>query len=299
MPPKTRKPTVRLVAVVKDEAAVLPRLAQSVLPLIDSWTVVDTGSTDGSQEFARDLFADRPGTLYERDWVGFGHNKTEALELARGTADWLLVLDADMTVHGDLDEPLQLVNAFMVAVSDGSDFQYRLPLLIRGSRDWRYEGVTHEYLAGDDIEARANLDSIAVTHHCDGARRPDKLYSDLELLSAEMARNPADARTVFYLAQTHRDLGNVAEAIVLYRLRAEMGGWPEEAYYARYQLGCLLAANVSFGRGARELLQAWQERPDRIEALRALANAANGVADKAAQPSDVLFVHRDQYRSPA
>lgn len=299
MPPKTKQPTVALVAVVKDEAAVVARMVESVSPLISSWTVVDTGSSDGTPDLVEELLGDLEGALYRREWIGFGHNKTEALQLAYGTADWLLVLDADMTVEGTLDGAWTPADALMVAVRDRSDFEYRLPLLISGRRPWRFEGVTHEYLDCPEQTSRENVDSITVTHHCDGARRPDKLYSDLELLTAELARNPADPRTVFYLAQTHRDLGNIAQAIVLYRLRAEMGGWPEETYYARYQLGCLLAANVSFDRGARELLQAWEERPDRIEALRALANAANNVADKAPPPADVLFVHRDQYRSAA
>lgn len=296
MPPRTKRPTVGLVCVVKAEADVLPRLAASALPLIDSWTIVDTGSTDGTPELAETLFADRPGVLHRRDWVGFGHNKTEALQLGRGTADWLLVLDADMTVDGDLDEPLPRADALMVAVRDGSDFTYRLPLLVAGNRDWRYEGVTHEYLDGGS--SRANLDTLAVTHHCDGHRRPEKLYSDLVLLTAELARNPSDARTVFYLAQTHRDLGNVAEAIVLYRLRAEMGGWDEETYYARYQLGCLLCTHVGiFDGGADELLKATRERPQRVEAARALAYALNDWSDRQPTPDDALFVHADQYRS--
>lgn len=296
MPPKTKHATVGLVCVVKNEAELLPRLAASVLPLVDSWTVIDTGSTDGSQALVRELFGDLPGTLHERDWVSFGHNKTEALEVARGTADWLLVLDADMTVVGNLDEPLPHADALMVSVRDSSDFVYRLPLLISGSRAWRYEGVTHEYLNGDDVAARPSLDTVTVTHHCDGRRRPDKLHSDLELLTGEMARNPADPRTVFYLAQTHRDLGNIQQAIVLYRLRAEMGGFDEEAFYARYQLGCLLAAHVSFDQGADALLKAWRQRPTRIEPLIAFANSARNVAGQAPIPDDVLFVHRDQYK---
>ena len=38
-------------------------------------------------------------TVVERPWVNFGHNRSEAFALARGTADWLLALDADMTVE--------------------------------------------------------------------------------------------------------------------------------------------------------------------------------------------------------
>lgn len=281
--------------VVKDEAAVIARCIESVRPLISAWTIVDTGSSDETPGLVEELLAGIPGTLHRRDWDGFGANKTEALELARDSADSLLIVDADMTVEGSLQGPLPRADKLLLTVRDSSEFEYRLPLLISSRPAWRYEGVIHEYLTADEATTQQNLDGLTVTHHCDGARRPEKLYTDLVLLTSEFARSPADARTVFYLAQTHRDLGNIAEAIVLYRLRAEMGGWDEEVFYARYQLGCLLAAHVSFEQGATELLRAWQRRPGRIEPLRALANAANHIADRATPPDDLLFLHTDLY----
>ena len=40
--------------IVKNEAAVIARCLASVRPLIDSWAIVDTGSSDGTQEIVRD-----------------------------------------------------------------------------------------------------------------------------------------------------------------------------------------------------------------------------------------------------
>jgi hypothetical protein len=74
-----------------------------------------------------------------------------------------------------------------------------------------------------------------------------------------------------------------------------MGGWDEEVYYSRYMLGCLLSDNISFAQGASELLEAWYRRPSRAESLRALARAANNVADKLDVPDDVLFVTPSSY----
>ncbi len=287
--------TVALVMVVKNEAPVIERCLETVRPVISSWTIVDTGSDDGTPEIVEQMLDGIPGTLHRREWVSFGHNKTEALELARFSADHLLIVDADMTLVGAMPHRLSPAHAFMAIVRDGSEFEYRLPVLVSGSVAWRFEGVTHEFLTCDEEAFRDNIDDFFVIHHCDGSRRPEKLYSDLNLLIAAFATDPFDARTVFYLAQTHRDLGNIEQAISFYRLRCEMNGWDEERYYARYQLGCLLAAHISFEQGADELLRAWKERPARIESLRALANSANNVADQAAFPNDVLFVHRDLY----
>ena len=70
-------------------------MSESVTPLIDSWVIVDTGSTDGTQKIIREYLKDIPGNLYERPWVNFSHNRNEALELAKGKADYILFMDAD------------------------------------------------------------------------------------------------------------------------------------------------------------------------------------------------------------
>ena len=81
--------TITLCMIVKDEARVIERCLASVLPLIDYWVIVDTGSTDGTQEKIRKFFENVgiPGELHERPWKDFGHNRSEALELARSKAD--------------------------------------------------------------------------------------------------------------------------------------------------------------------------------------------------------------------
>lgn len=290
--------TVGLCMIVKDETERLPQMVASLAPVISHWTVCDTGSTDGTPELVEALFEGIPGDLHHRPWVNFGHNRTEAFELAHGTADYLLVFDPDMQLEISDRLPPLTADVYSLPVK-GYGFDLRMPLLTRGDLDWRYEGVVHEHLAGNGYPETpaVPLDAWAVRQDHPPERQTPKAARYLELLTAEFARDPSNPRTVFYLARTHQQLGNTAEAIVFFRLRAGMGGWPEEAYYARYQLGCLLAENVSFFDGADELLRASKDRQSRVEALRALANAANDLADKTPIPDDILFVHTDQHRS--
>src|SRR4051794_39725016 len=89
--------------IVRDEAAVVERCLESVRPLVDTWLVVDTGSTDATPELVGTSLADLPGELVHRPWRDFGTNRSALLELARGRADYLLLLDADMTVDAAPD----------------------------------------------------------------------------------------------------------------------------------------------------------------------------------------------------
>src|SRR5215475_3170087 len=81
--------------IVKNERHVIQRALASVKPFIDYWVIVDTGSFDETKELIRDSLKDIPGELHERPWKNFGHNRSEALSLARGKADYILFLDAD------------------------------------------------------------------------------------------------------------------------------------------------------------------------------------------------------------
>lgn len=113
--------------------------------------------------------------------------------------------------------------------------------LVRGGLPWRYEGVTHEYLTTDAPDSHENLDELVIEHHADGGSRADKFVRDERLLREDLRRDPANPRSVFYLAQTLRDLGNLDGAIPLYAQRAVIGGWPEEIYYSLLQVEVLKA----------------------------------------------------------
>src|ERR1700739_2942811 len=91
--------------IVKNEADVVAETLDSVAPYISSWVIVDTGSTDGTQDLIRKHMARLgiPGELHERPWHNFGHNRTEALTLAQGHGDYIWVIDADDIIVGTPD----------------------------------------------------------------------------------------------------------------------------------------------------------------------------------------------------
>lgn len=91
----SRSQRICLSMIVKDEAPVICRCLDSVRPIIDHWVIVDTGSSDGTQDIIRAHLRDIPGSLYERSWRDFATNRSEALALARPNGDYTLIIDAD------------------------------------------------------------------------------------------------------------------------------------------------------------------------------------------------------------
>jgi glycosyltransferase involved in cell wall biosynthesis len=299
-------PSMCLCMIVKNEANVIERCLASVRDLVDTWVISDTGSTDGTQQLIRTALHGIPGELHEEPWVDFGHNRTLNIGHARGRADYLLLLDADLVLRRNGPLPRLTADAYMLR-HEGA-LEYRIKRLVRGDIAWRYEGVTHEYLTTDQRHDQRNLDALVIKDYADGGSRHDKFERDARLLSAELERDPANARTVFYLAQTMRDMGDADKAIALYERRAQMGGWSEEVYCALLQAGILKAESGDWPSAMDALSRAWESRPQRLEACYELSSrlrrlgrhhAAHAIVRAGLgrkPPNDLLFIQPWVYR---
>ncbi len=269
------KQTLCLNMIVKDEAKIIARCLASVRPLISSWVIVDTGSTDGTQEVIRSSFADLPGELHERPWRSFGENRTEALDLARGKADYILVMDADdeLVIPPGWQLPPLDQDAYHLLLSRGGHSMYRAQIL-RAALPWRYEGVLHEVASCGVKVRQAKLPGLTVRMHTDGARAadPEKYRKDARVLEEALVREPGNTRYAFYLAQSYRDAGMNEEAIAAYQRRAAMGGFAEEVWYSLLQVA---QVGERAGRPADEIvaayLAAFENRPSRAESVCNLA----------------------------
>lgn len=298
--------SIGLCMLVRNETAVIERCLASVRGLIDCWVICDTGSTDGTPQLIQAALADLPGELHERPWVNFGHNRSELMTLARGKADYLLLIDADMTLSYEKLR-IQSLAADSYLLKHDEVPEYWIKRLVRGERHWQYVGATHEYITTDGTDRTETLEAIVIHHHADGGSRPEKFERDVKLLSGELERDPNNGRAVFYLAQTYRDLERLQDAIELYRRRADMAGWVEEAFYSLYQVGVLSERIGEHPQAVTALLEAWEHRPTRVEPLyelawmfrsRRLHHSAHMVCRVGLDvqiPNDTLFVHRWMY----
>jgi glycosyltransferase involved in cell wall biosynthesis len=271
--------------IVKNEAHVIERCLASMLPLIDTWCIVDTGSTDGTQEKIKEFFENVgiEGKLVQSTWKGFGESRSEALECARPLGDYTIMIDADeiMEYNGDFDPEkfkdgltADLYNVF--AFYGG--IKYHRPQLTSNKKKFYYRGILHEYVdCHDTIETRAFAQGILNRPIQDGARSktPDKYARDAETFE-EALKGSVDERDFnryhFYLAQSSRDSQQWQKAHDAYIKRAELGGWTEEVFYSLFQAGRLKEIlNHPIDEIVKIYFQAYQVNPWRAESLWAAA----------------------------
>lgn len=296
--------------IVKNEARTLERTLRSALPLVDSWCILDTGSTDGTQDLIRRVLADVPGELHEELFVDFAASRNRVLELCRGVAPYALLLDADDEVTGAL--PAHALDreptAHYVAVELG-DTIFDSARIAPTDGSWRYVGRVHEVLTCDGRMPAPRVPGLRIVHHVDaesGERSRARWARDVDALRADLDDQPGSLRALFYLGMTLRWLGRYEAARDELCTRASLGGWAEEAFYARLS-AARCSMDLGDADGIADMLAAHAMRPSRAEPLYDLAmhyhrrdDHALAVlfASRAASiplPDDRLFVERCAY----
>lgn len=309
--------------IVRNEAAVLERCLDSARPIIGAVSICDTGSTDGTPDVARRWMDANgvPGRVVRCAFEGFGASRTRSVEEARATLSeldrdlsrsYLLFLDADMVLEvGEAFRPEDLRADVLSVVQRNGDLSYPNVRLSRASLAARFVGATHEYFETPEGATRALLDALVIDDRNDGGSRGDKYERDRRLLEEELARDPANTRAMFYLAQTFRGMGERAKALFWYRRRIAAGGWLEEVWYSHYATGQIFAEAGQAADAVRAHHAALRLDPARAEPLlhvvrllrdRGWHRAARRLARRGAgipPPSDrALFVEPGAYGTP-
>lgn len=123
-----RQPRLSGIVITKNEARNLEACLAS-MSFCDEIIVVDSGSTDGTQDIARRCGA----RLIEREWPGYGPQKEFARTQATG--EWILSLDADERITPQLRTEIE------AAIADPAADAYEMPRLSTFlGREMRHSG---------------------------------------------------------------------------------------------------------------------------------------------------------------
>jgi glycosyltransferase involved in cell wall biosynthesis len=274
------KPKICLNMIVKNESEVIRRCLDSVKPVIDYWVIVDTGSTDDTMKLIRESLKEIPGELYQRPWVNFGENRSEAFNFAKGKGDYILFMDADDILEFQGSPQFPPLTQDLYHMWRGSDgFTYLKPQLAKGDLPWRWVGVTHEYLDCPQPYTSETLLNVRYITCDGGAGAKDgrkKFLRNVKLLENGLKKEPNNERYMFYLAESYRDAGNPGKALEKFQKRVKMGGWAEEVFWSKLQIAHLLKHfELPTPIVVAAYLDAHTYRPHRPESLYYIAELYN------------------------
>ncbi len=303
--------------IVRNESARIERALASVAPYIDSFVIVDTGSTDDTKEKIIAFFKARGiiGEIRDEPFVDWSQARNAALGWARNLSvvylpDYILLMDADMelVVRDKAAFDASLTGEAHEMWQEAGATHYSNIRMVKASSTGLYKGVTHEYF---DVASASTIGtgSAFLKDHADGSNRPEKFKRDIRLLRKDLKTDPDNARSFFYLAQSYRDAGMLKQAITWYKRRVEAGGWDEEVWNAQLCLAhCYKDSDPA--KFVYHAMEAYKLRPRRAEPMYDIAHyyrhrdgyqpvalaAAESVAHLP-KPDDKLFVNDYVYKA--
>lgn len=280
------KATIGLSIIVKNEEKVIRRLLESIYPILDWYTVVDTGSTDRTKEIVKEFFDEKniPGEIIDHEWVNFGKARMCALEAVKGKADFGFWIDADEQIEYDKNFNVDVFKTHLNQVDQAAievnynNTRYTRAQFWRTSEPFYWYGPVHEIILCENKSIKsAVIHGMTVIVTPDGnswtsQTQQEKYEKDARLLEEYVANDPKkDPRWVFYLAQSYRDAvtpENKEKSIKWYQKRANMeGGYQEERYFSQLMVANLKASlgTYTFAEVLAEFVHCANHDPLRAE----------------------------------
>ena len=277
-------PKLCLNMIVKNESKIITRLFDSVVDIIDSYCICDTGSTDNTVELIETYFKNKgkPGKIVVEPFKNFEHNRTFALEACANdpNIDFMLLMDADMVLVKGPDFDLQrfkrdLQKADVFHLFQGSDrFSYKNVRIVKNNMGIKYWGVTHEVINTPDGTKYDQFDRsiLFIDDIGDGGAKADKFERDIRLLTQGLVDKPNNDRYTFYLANSYRDHGDKEKAIEMYKKRIEIGGWFDEVWHSYYSIGRCYKSLGNVDSAIAYWMLAYDYFPKRLENIYEIIN---------------------------
>ena len=247
--------TISVCMIVKNEEDVLKETLESVKDVVDEIIIVDTGSIDRTKEIATQ-FTEH---VYDFEWCDdFAAARNVSFSYA--SKDYILFMDADdylpekerkklNELKHSLDDSVDAVTMFTVMSVDeygNPVFQFRRHRLVKRSKQFKWYGAVHEYLA---VSGNIVHSDIRIHHRTVKNKTLVRKSRNLNIYKKRLEKGEVfSPRDLFYYANELKDNGFCREAIEQYQKFLDTKrGWVEDNIRA-----CIYLADCYRALGERE-----------------------------------------------
>lgn len=244
--------SIALCMIIYNEEKVILRCLNSILPIIDYYIIVDTGSTDNSKQLIKDFFNEKgiQGEIHDAPNFDMAENLNLAFSKLKGKSDFAFYIDADnqLSIPENFNVPdfkhnLSSYDSGMIEVKN-ENIIYGKRLFFKLNSNWTWKGIIHEVAICDKnyttIQTGLNMVIFNDGNSWTCQTVKEKYLRHAGMLLGDIEKNGIDPRSVFYLAQSYKDAGEYEKAIEWYQQRIMInGGFFEERYCAQFMIAQL------------------------------------------------------------
>jgi len=244
---RKEKFTLSVCMIVKNEEKNITDCLESIKDIADEIIVVDTGSEDKTKE----VVLKYTSKIYDFEWID-DFSAARNFSLSKATGDFILWVDADDIVENPEDILPLLKQSFDVhdfKIIYGND-TFHHARLFRNFRNIYFNGRVHEYPVLDSLFQSAGIPShflahqrvtkINVIHKTEKHSTEDRSERNYRILKKELEEDPKNARALFYLGNSLKEMAQYDAAIETYRKYLEIATWVDERWMAQKNIGNIL-----------------------------------------------------------
>jgi tetratricopeptide (TPR) repeat protein len=249
---------INLCIMVKNGGPQFEDMLKQNLPVVDEWTILDTGSTDGTVDIINKvLVGKKRGTLFQEPFINFRDSRNRLIELAGKRCKFILMLDDTYRMEGNLRGFLSDMRADQLSDSlslyiKSNDVEYSSNRIVKTNRGLKYLYRIHEVIQEHDNMnvIIPNDDAVIIDGRFEymEERTMMRKQQDLDMLFEELEEDPDNPRTLYYLGQTYNLMGDNENAYKYFveRMNHPKPGFIQEKVDAVFEAA--RQANFSLGK---------------------------------------------------
>lgn len=208
---------LELVMIVKNSGDHIIKTLECIKPIIDCYTILDTGSTDNTISNIKNVLTGIKGNVYEEPFINFRDSRNKSLQLSYKTCKYQIILDDTYHIYdcSALKKYLQKHDypAFAIKIRNrNGGMEYFSHRIIRTKYNFLYKYKVHEIFDFREYEHEAHTitkDEICIIDEESNYmmnRSKNRLQKDIKFLKEDLEIYPNDSRILCYLGICYNKL---------------------------------------------------------------------------------------------